>query len=314
MFRTRIPRHERSRKRAAVGSLKSSLIKPATLKAYQFSLQLFYLWLAFWSLSWPSDRDELDMLVSQFAEAAWEEGESRATFACLVSGISYLVPSLRNSLFGSKRLITAWDKSEVVARSFPINNDMACALAGSALSWNWCLIAFTIIIGYSGMFRVMELLSLTAGSLTGTLADASVTLVLRDTKTSSRKQTTETVTITDPKAATALILLADGKLPGDLLFYGLSPKRLRAALRSLSISLDLQDLLITPHSFRRGRATQRFRETGSFHVVAEEGRWDSLTTCRKYVDLATREIAEYSVDRAKLKSAGEFLNRFFDLS
>ena len=139
MFRTRIPRLERSRKRAAVGSLKSSLIKPATLRAYQYSLQLFYLWLVFWSLSWPSDRDELDLLVSQFAEAAWEEGESRSTFACLVSGIAYLVPPLRNSLFGSRRLITAWDKSEVVARSFPINDHMAWALAGSALRLNWSL-------------------------------------------------------------------------------------------------------------------------------------------------------------------------------
>ena len=311
MFRTRIPRHERSRKRAAVGSLKSSLIKPATLKAYQYSLQLFYLWLAFWSLAWPSDRDELDLLVSQFAEAAWEEGESRSTFACLVSGIAYLVPPLRNSLFGSRRLITAWDKSEVVARSFPINDDMAWALAGSALALNWYLIAFAVVIGYSGMFRVMELLSLTAGSLSGTLADASVTLVLRNTKTSNRKQTSESVTITEPKAAAALVLLADGKFPGDLLFAGLSPKRLRSALRSLSVSLGLQDLLITPHSFRRGRATQRFRETGSFHVVAEEGRWDSLTTCRKYVDLATREVAEYSVDRAKLRSACEPLDAFF---
>ena len=311
MFRTRIPRHERSRKRAAVGSLKSSLVKPATLKAYQYSLQLFYLWLAFWSLTWPSDRDELDLLVSQFAEAAWEEGESRSTFACLVSGIAYLVPPLRNSLFGSRRLITAWDKSEVVARSFPINDDMAWALAGSALALNWYLIAFAVLIGYSGMFRVMELLSLTAGSLSGTLADASVTLLLRNTKTSNRKQTTESVTITEPRAAAALALLADGKLPGDLLFAGLSPKRLRSALRSLSVTLGLQDLLITPHSFRRGRATQRFRETGSFHVVAEEGRWDSLTTCRKYVDLATREIAEYSVDRAKLMSARKPLDAFF---
>ena len=314
MFRTRIPRLERARTRAAVGSLKSALVKPATLKAYQYSLQLFYLWLAFWSLSWPGDRDELDLLVSQFAEAAWEEGESRSTFACLVSGISYLVPPLRNSLFGSRRLITAWDKSEVVARSFPINDEMTWALAGAALALNWYLIAFAIVVGYSGMFRVMELLSLTAGCLSGSLAEDSVTLLLENTKTSDRKQTTERVTIREPKAAAALVLLADGKLPGDLLFSGLSPKKLRSALRSLSVSLGLQDLLITPHSFRRGKATARFRETGSFHVVAEEGRWDSLKTCRKYVDLAAREVASYSVDRAKLGSAVECLNCFFDVS
>ena len=314
MFRTRIPRHERARKRAAVGPLKSALVKPATQRAYQDSLKRFYLWLAFWSLSWPSDRDELDLLVSQFAEAAWEDGESRATLACLVSGISYLVPPLRNSLFGSRRLITAWDKSEMVARSFPIMDEMACALAGSALFRNWYLEAFAILIGYAGMLRVMELLSLTAGSLSGSLADASVTLLLESTKTSDRKQTAERVVISDPKAAASLFLLADGKLPGDLLFAGLSPKRLRTALRSLSESLGLQELLITPHSFRRGKATTCFRESGSFHVVAEEGRWGSLKTCRKYVDLAAREVASYSLDRTKLVPAVDCLSAFFSVS
>jgi integrase len=314
MFRTRIPRQERARTRAAVGSLKSALVKPGTLKAYENSLRLFYLWLTFWSLSWPSDRDELDMLVSQFAEAAWEEGESRSLFACLVAGISYLVPSLRNSLFGARRLITAWDKSEAVARSFPIMEEMAWALAGSALTRCWHLVAFAVVIGYSGMLRLMELLSLKAGAITGSLADASVTLVLENTKTSDKKQITEKVVIREPMAAAALFLLADGKLPGDLLFEGLTPKTLRTSLRQLSEALGLQELLITPHSFRRGKATARFRESGSFHVVADEGRWESLRTCRKYVDCAAREVASYAVDRAKLKPAVDCLKAFFRVS
>ena len=182
MFRTRIPRPERARVRAAVGPLKKTLIKPATLRSYQFSLKLFYLWLAFWSLTWPSDRDELDTLVSQFAEAAWEEGESRAVFACLVSGIPYLVPALRNSLFGSRRLITAWDKSESVTRSFPITEVMAFALAGEALFCGWSLDAAAILIEFAGMFRVMELLGITACEVSGSLSDESLTVQLVHTK------------------------------------------------------------------------------------------------------------------------------------
>ena len=65
--------------------------------------------------------------------------------------------------------------------------------------------------------------------------------------------------------------------------------------------LGLGDLLITPHSLRRGKATARFRQCGSFHVVADEGRWDSLRTCRKYVDEATKELATYSVSLEKLE-------------
>ena len=297
--------------RAAMGPLKKTLIKPSTLKTYQFSLQLFYLWLAFWSLSWPSDRDELDTLVSQFAEAAWEEGESRSVFACLVSRIPYLVPSLRNPLLGSRKLITAWDKSESVTRSFPISEMMAFALAGEALACSWSLDAAAILIGFAGMFRVMELLGITACEVSGTLSDESLTVQLVHTKTSNRKQIVEKALIKEPKAAALLLALCSDRQPGDQIFQGLSPKQLPSHLRQLSVKLGLGDLLITPHLLRRGKATARFRQCGSFHVVADEGRWESLKTCRKYVDEATKELASYTVDPAKLQLACQELDSLF---
>ena len=75
--------------------------------------------------------------------------------------------------------------------------------------------------------------------------------------------------------------------------------------------LGLGDLLTTPHSLRRGKATSRFRQFGSFHVVADEGRWDSLRTCRKYVDEASKELASYTIDHAKLERAVEHLDALF---
>ena len=53
MFRTKVPRQERARKRAAVGPLQQTLVRPATLRAYQHSLKIFYLWLGVWALEWP---------------------------------------------------------------------------------------------------------------------------------------------------------------------------------------------------------------------------------------------------------------------
>ena len=122
----------------------------------------------------------------------------------------------------------------------------------------------------------------------------------------------EKALIKEPKAAALLLALCSDKQPGDQVFAGLSPKQLRSHLRQLAVRLDLGDLLITPHSLRRGKATARFRQCGSFHVVADEGRWDSLRTCRKYVDEATKELATYNVSQDKLELAAKRLDSLFE--
>ena len=119
MFRARIPQHERARKRAAVGRLRESLVKPPTLRLYHQCLKVFYLWLQFWTLPFPADVDDPDLRVCEFGEAAWEGGESRMTFAGLVSGIQHFEEGLQKHLFAARHLINAWDRSEHAAKSFP---------------------------------------------------------------------------------------------------------------------------------------------------------------------------------------------------
>ena len=63
----------------------------------------------------------------------------------------------------------------------------------------------------------------------------------------------------------------------------------------LADGFGLGELFITPHSLRRGSATSLFRACGSFDVVADEGRWESVRTCRKYIDQSIAELGEFSV-------------------
>ena len=188
MWRVRIPPRQRALNRAAVGPLKQTLIWKSTYLAYLNSLKLFNLWLHFWLLPWPVDGDDLDQRVCEFGESAWEEGEIRSVFALLVSGIRYFEESLQGNLFAARRLITAWDKAERVCSSFSITPLISAALAGQALCNNWLLEAGAIVVGTAGMMRVMELLSITAAQISGTLSDDAVVITLGETKTSHRKQ------------------------------------------------------------------------------------------------------------------------------
>ena len=75
-------------------------------------------------------------------------------------------------------------------------------------------------------------------------------------------------------------------------------------MRSMAHALDLDDLYITPHSMRRGKATELFRTTNSFDAVAQAGRWEHNRTCREYVDAAVAETSRFSrVDTERLKRA-----------
>ena len=148
------------------------------------------------------------------------------------------------------------------------------------------------------MLRVGKLLSLTTAPVSSSLSDEAVVITLSDTKTSHRKQNVQHASIRDPVAAALLLYLKSDLLAGDKIFRRLTPKVLRDRLRLLASDLQLNDLLITPHSFRRGGATQRFRETGSFHRVAEEDRWGSLATCRKRVDSV---VANMQLTRSRMR-------------
>ena len=264
------------------------------------------------SYAWPSDGDDLDALVSEFGEAAGEEGETRALFANLICGLPWYEDSLRQFLHASRRLLSAWDRSEWTVRSFPLTLTMMRGMAGLALSLGWYLEATALLVGYDGLLRIMELLRIRAKDVQGDLGAFSLVLELPDTKTSSRKSTGERAILTCPMACLLLKILCEDLEPGDFVFGTLSAKVFRSRLRDLAARLGLADLFITPHSLRRGSATHLFRLCGSFDQVASSGIWENIRTCRKYIDEAVAELSHFELqDHAKLKAAEYLLLEFF---
>ena len=303
MRRPKVPRHERALSRVRVGPLKATLVKAGTMLVYRKSVHVFFLWCVTMKISWPSDGDELDHVVSQFGEMAWEEGETRALFANLLSGLPLYEESLRQYLNCSRRLLTAWDKNEWTVRSFPLTPDMTFAMVGLAVSLDWLVEATALLVGYDGLLRIMELLRLRAGDIKGGLESPSLILELHDTKTSSRKSVLERAVLTCPYACALLLALKSDLQPGEFVFKELSAKIMRSRMRALADKLNLSDLYITPHSLRRGKATELFKVSNSFDVVAQAGRWEQLRTCRKYVDQAVAEMSRFSCSNVELLKA-----------
>ena len=136
------------------------------------------------------------------------------------------------------------------------------------------------------------------------------TLDLPDTKTTFRKGTKESVTLTDDALVMFLAMLVSDRQPGDKL-YSNGPALFRRRFSQLVQALSLQNVYLLPYSLRRGGATHYFLETGSLDLTAVRGRWQNIKTCRIYIDEALRDKATMDIKRPKLiRSAARILEKF----
>ena len=152
-MRKRTTKTQRVIIRRVGGPLKT--VKDKTKALYQYSVRVFVRWVLLHSC-WPELNEELDAEVCAFIVACWQEGETRALVANLLSGIGDSQPCLRLSLHGARRLHRVWIKKELGGRCCPRSMWMARAIAGLLLWWGKEEQAFTLLLGYHGLLRTTE--------------------------------------------------------------------------------------------------------------------------------------------------------------
>ena len=191
-MRTRTTKSQRALTRRSGGPLKT--VQDKTRALYDMSLQCFVHW-ALQTACWPEIKEELDSAVCQFILAAWQEGETRALVANLISGISDAEPSLRNYLAGARRLHMAWIKRELGGRCCPIPWWMARAIAGMLLHWSYVEDCTMVLLGHHGLLRTNEYLNCHSGDFVINDLMKKGHMSLPDTKNSTRHGRSESVTM-----------------------------------------------------------------------------------------------------------------------
>ena len=139
----------------------------------------------------------------------------------------------------------------------------------------------------------------------------SFILALYEGKTVTLHGKIENVKVSDPSLTALLSLVKAERAKGDKVFPDKAPS-FRRQLDSLLQALRLQDELITPHSMRRGGATDQFRLHGNLHSTTVMGRWQSLKTCQLYIDQAVANRADMKIKPTKLfRKAQDVFNNIF---
>ena len=155
--------------------------------------------------------------------------------------------------------------------------------------------ALGCLLGFNGMLRTGELLSLRVGDCFST--PHGCILHLQDTKGAQRRLLQEeTVIILDSLTLQVIFMLKENKCPGDFL-VGLSPQQFRTKWNKMKSDLGLSSFRYLPYSLRRGGATWFFSSCGSFSQTMLRGRWQHLKTCKLYISEAQLALSQVTLPR-----------------
>ena len=297
--------------RRRLGPLAKRTVKETTRKLYDFAMALFKCWLRSEGLCWPFEDTELTERLMEYAQVLWEEGESKADLANLLSAFHDAEPAVDPFLRGAWRLYHIWKRDELQEQSTHAKREWAEAMAGLALQWGWTKAALLIMLSFWLLLRTAEAGNLRFLDVVSTKKDVSL-LKLGMTKGGYRKGRPEAVVLDKPELTRWLEAERSEEAPRARLLPG-GAQELRKKFNVLAKSLGLGNANLRFYSLRRGGATYLFNESGSFDVCAEAGRWSNVRIARVYIDSALQTKYEGLVSataESRIATAAQFYRNF----
>jgi integrase len=278
----------------------------------------------------PAAAHERDVCLEQYIAFLYQQyGGTRYHLATnAVWGLYVLCPALSSQLKGAEQLLAAWKRLSPSDPRPPLSWPLAVLISITMAVNGYHGCALATLIAFDGMLRVSEMAGLRVrdvslphdprrgASATGqqwTSDESSPSLPsvaraclrLERTKT-GRNQWTE---LFIPGVSTLLASLIAGSHQDDLVFPMDCPTSSRTAffrniMARVTDSLGLASAGYSPHSLRRGGATYAHQfQQQSIETILHRGRWQSMSSCRIYVDSGTAMLVTLATPHATQEMA-----------
>jgi len=275
-------------------------------KRYESALIRYFVFDESMQFSAPIDDVELDGNVAKYVEQLWQEGDPRYWAEDTLSGFTKLVPSLRGGFRLSWSLVTAWQRNEPPQRCAPLSVDILLAMIGLAVQRGWLGMCALLAVGFHCVLRTAEMYRMRVADFEFNVDGTSGVLTLPESKSGTRYNKVESVTITDPVVIRLIRAVTLGMHEGSLL-YPEGASHFRRCFDELVVGLRLSSsLLYKPYSIRRGAATADFLKHGKLSRTCVRGRWNNEKTCRIYVNEATTSLSAIRGSKASLEIIDKF--------
>ena len=195
------------------GHVKHAGITKTTLEGYRKMLRKFFGFLHVHGIEMPKCLDSLDDTMAEYVNHMYQEGESHGYATESVSALKRFYPRCKKHMSISSHYTKCWSKELNRLRATPLPSEILIGMVGMALARGEPRVAITVLVGFIGLLRTGELLSLVPGQINffgGVLAVIS----LAESKGSKRKDFSECVLIHDG-AAVRLLKSVVASLPAD---------------------------------------------------------------------------------------------------
>ena len=284
---------QRAQKRRTLGTLRQLTVQPQTRQRYNKAIDQFMAHLKANAIKLPEKRDLLDPLVCDYVEHLWYTGQGRGLANDTLAGLQDLDPKIKGYLPGSWRLLKTWGVNEVPARAPPLPEPVLHAMCGWAFFHNHITFGISLLIGFYGMLRTGEILSLTRRNLSSHSSQEKVLISLGLTKSGKRAGAAESVILGYDKAVKTVqkwMTLATTS-------HSLSrnPGNWRKLFNDALSGLRLTQYNFRPYSLRRGGATWWFSRHHSLDQILIQGRWQAVKTARIYLNEGLALLAELKI-------------------
>ena len=283
----------RATMRKTLGTLRQLTVQPVTRSRYDKSLQDFFAYLKDQGIVLPPTSKELDAVVSDYLEFLWAEGSGRTEGSNILAALQDSQPHLKGKLPQSWRLMKTWVVNEVPNRAPPLPLEFLEVMVGYSLFKQRTQFALSLLLGYFGLLRTGELLSLTAKQISVSCPRGPAVISLGLTKAGKRQGAAESVTIQVEDVCRRLFQWKN-HVKGTAHLTG-SPYSWRKTFNDTLHALGLNKVDFRPYSLRRGGATHFFSTQGMFDKLLVLGRWQSAKTARIYVNQGLSVLAELDV-------------------
>ena len=281
---------ERVQIRKGLGSLRSLTVQPSTRQRYDKALERFFRYLDEHHLVLPKEGSRLDAVVSDYVEHLWATGEGRALAADTLAGIQDTQPQMKGRLQGSWRLLKTWNVNEIPCRAPPMPLDVLEALIGYFTFKNLPLVALSLLLGFHGLLRTGEILSLKRSHFQVHAESETVVISLGLTKGGKRQGAAESVSLRVRDITRRVQQWIS--TPGAPVSLVSSPAQWRKSFSDALEALEFTSFQFRPYSLRRGGATFLFRQQGSLDKLLIHGRWQSTKSARLYINEGLAVLAE----------------------
>ncbi len=267
-------------------------VQPKTRERYQRALSAFHLWRRAHSRrSWSScSARRKDKLVARYLAHLVEDsdgpGYSAGSNLYSACRLYYDLP-----MPVTRRVLKVWKRESRVREALPLSDVHLRLMLGYCLQHKWYQFGLGLVLGYGGLLRVGEFLSLKYRDVKCT-ADG-VVVILDSSKTFQSRS--EAIVVRAPWDAYVkeFLRLETGRCPPRLrrrrasafllkMSYAKFAGRLRRLVKHV-LRINDPDHMIRSHSLRRGGATALYRACRDTGTVAVAGRWASVNSLRRYL-------------------------------